>query len=101
MYIRGLRNRIPENVRDRASRAGFREPDWYAGPLVDEEAPTPASESSSLPPGQPTADLDLEQELDREMAKAGSTREMRARRPLLLSRLVRSGAHLVRRADAG
>ncbi len=101
MYIRGLRNRIPANVRQRATKAGFREPDWYAGPLVDEGTPASAAESQVISSDQPTTDLDLEQELDREMAKTGSSREMRAKRPSLLSRLPRPWGHPARQADAG
>lgn len=99
MYIRGLRDRIPANVRERASKAGFGEPDWYAGPLVDEEASASTSESSAASPGQATTDLDLGGELEKEIAKAGSTRQMSANRPSLFSRL-RSWAHPARQADA-
>lgn len=100
MYIRGLRDRIPANVRERASKAGFREPDWYAGPLVDEETPDLALESPVALPDQLTTDLDLKGELDKEIAKAGSTRQMRAKRPSLLSRLPRPWGHPARQADA-
>lgn len=36
MHIPGLRQRIPDHVRDQAKRAEFREPDFYVGPLVTE-----------------------------------------------------------------
>lgn len=100
MYIRGLRDRIPANVRGRAKKAGFREPDWYAGPLVDSDTPDTAFENSDTPLDQPMKDLDLAQELDQEIEKATHARQMKATRPSLFSRLPRPWGHPARQADA-
>ena len=103
MYVRGLRDRIPANVRKRASKAGFREPDWYAGPLVDEEPHPPSSETPSAPtdPGGLTEDLDLKEELDKKIAKAETARQMSSKPSSLLSRLRFPWRSPARQADVG
>ncbi|MGC1165714.1 MAG: hypothetical protein WA862_06360 [Solirubrobacterales bacterium] len=74
-------------MRDRAEKAGFREPDWYAGPLVDENASELAFDNSDPPLDEATRDLDLKQELSDEMEKTAGVRQIRAAKPSLLSRL--------------
>lgn len=102
MYVRRLRDRIPTHVRQRASKAGFREPDWYAGPLVDDTLHVAATvedgSSTSFP--SPGAHAELEHELGKEMEKARPTKEMRAGRPFGLTRLL-AWARPARQADAG
>lgn len=99
MYVRGLRDRIPTNVRRRASKAGFQEPDWYAGPLVEDD---PSSPDFRPPPSEAQGakeELDLRKALRRKVHKAEAARQMSAKRPSLFSRLrLRWG--VAREADA-
>ena len=66
MHIPGLRQRIPDHVRDQAKQAEFREPDFYVGPLVAET--DDAVESSSRSDG----DGDLETQMSKTKDKATS-----------------------------
>jgi hypothetical protein len=82
MYVRGLRSRIPSNIRARASKAGFRDPDWYAGPLRD--AGPDEEENSSFEALETSGVAELERELDQRLCLSSTGRQMsesRSKRP--------------------
>lgn len=99
MYTRGLRGRIPANVRSRAEKAGFQDPDWYAGPLVEEDdvQSLPAARDPELQ--EQTSDSELEQQLDEQIDRAVLTRQMRGRVPLV-QRLLHPLLRIVRQPSA-